>query len=258
MELSNSVSFPGYGEQDTTFTPDETWPESNKYQVFILMDFGIKTLKSPNFGIWGGGKTSTSTLDASSTSSATRAAKTSPPSQITGAPSTTSGADEPSNTTSSASPSPTAAATTVSPTILAGAIGGAIAGTLAIVGLVWLMRNRMAESRAAHGSPNSNAGYPPPSYQNKVDNGGQPWSYQQMNAQSATSVNANNEFKGFAPVALNEMPTQMHQEPVEMYAGKERVELSGDSNWHIPPPPPPTHQQQQQSRYVYGPQSYGR
>ncbi|EPS40347.1 hypothetical protein H072_5844 [Dactylellina haptotyla CBS 200.50] len=266
MELSNSVSFPGYGEQDTTFTPDETWPESNKYQIFILMDFGTKTLTSPNFGIWGGGQTPTPTSiesEASSTS-VSKASKTIPPSTTTPADaSTTSDIYKASTASASTSASPTAvAAAGVSPTILGGAIGGAILGTLAIVGILWFMRKRMAESRANHGitNPNANGNYPPPSYPSQTGNGGQAWTYQQMNAHSTASIN--NDYKGFAPTnaVVNEMPTHIHQEPVELYAMKERVEMPGDSSWNIPPPPAPSQQPYPQKshpqRYVYGPDSY--
>ncbi|KAK6523068.1 hypothetical protein TWF281_002491 [Arthrobotrys megalospora] len=282
MELSNSVSFPGYGEHDTTFTPTETWPQSNKYQIFIFMDFGTKTLTSPNFGIWGGGKTPTPTPDDEETSSTTtsQASRTSPPSTTTSGSEASTTSSSGSITSETTDPSPStstepAPSGGVSGTILGGAIGGSIVGTLAIVGLIWFMRKSMADSRASHGSngPNNsntnNGNHPPPSYQNNNGNGNQQWPYQQMNAQSTTSVNQiNSEYKGFAPPppppppvpAVNEMPTQMHHEPVELYSMPQQntaAEMPGDMSWNMPPPPPLA-QQQQPQRYVYGPQSYDR
>ncbi|KAK6541344.1 hypothetical protein TWF694_007158 [Orbilia ellipsospora] len=257
--ISDSVSYPGYGEQDTDFTPDETWPESNKYQIFILMDDGTKTLTSPPFGIFGGGKkpTPTATHSKVSTSSAPKASKTKSPSTPSStSASVTSGA---STSTASSSPSSTAAAAAgVSGTVLGGAIGGAIAGTLALVGAIWFMKKRMAESRGAHGASNSNNGnYPPPNYQahEMPGNSNQPWPYQQMNAHSTTTVNTNHDPKGFVPMGVNELPTQMHHEPVELYTmSKETAEMPGDSNWNVPSQP----SQQQPQKYVYGPDSYAR
>ncbi|KAK6344606.1 hypothetical protein TWF718_006564 [Orbilia javanica] len=285
MELSQSVSYPGWGEHDTTFTARDTWPESSQYQIFIIMSYGVKTLKSPKFGIWGGGKTATPITTS-------RASSTSPPSTTTGEPeaSTTSSSDSESTTSASASEtSDVAAAPTestdsapsngISGTVLGGAIGGSIAGTLAIVGLVWFMRRSMAQSRASHGSngasgSNPNQNTAPPGYQNN-GNGGQQWPYQQMNAPSTTSVNhLNNEYKGFAHppppppphsttpsnTTMNEMPTQMHHEPVELHSITQphhnaAIEMPGDMSWNMPPPAPVA-QQQQPHRYVYGPQSY--
>ncbi|KAK6331257.1 hypothetical protein TWF696_003317 [Orbilia brochopaga] len=258
-EIGTSVSFPGYGEMDSEFTPDETWPESNNYQVFIFLDYGVKTLKSEKFGIWGGGKTPTPT----STSTTSRTRKASPASKTTSAAAaaTTSSTDVSTTTSSSSSPISTAAASAggVSPAILGGAIGGAVVGTLAIVGLIWFMRRRMSQSRASHGQNTSqtNGGPYPPSYPNahEAPAGNQPWPYQQMGGHSTTTVhNVGNEYKGYASV--NELPTQMHQEPVELnalHAQGGRVEMMGDTNWNYPPPP----QQNQPQKYVYSPASYG-
>ncbi|KAK6339995.1 hypothetical protein TWF730_001771 [Orbilia blumenaviensis] len=282
MELSNSVSFPGYGEHETTFTPRASWPESSKYQIFIFMDFGTKTLTSPSFGIWGGGKTPTPTPDDTETSSTrtSQASRTSPPSATTGGSesSPTSDSDPGPTTSSSASgPSPTtsvepAPSSGVSGAVLGGAIGGSIAGTLAIVGLIWFMRRSMAQSRASHGAngpnnPNPANSKAPPSYPNNSGNG-QQWPYQQMGAPSTTSVNnANSEFKGFAPPpppppvptsTMSEMPTQMHHEPVELHSMPQHnaaAEMPGDTAWNMPPAAPVA--QQQPQRYVYSPQSYG-
>ncbi|KAK6497029.1 hypothetical protein TWF481_002009 [Arthrobotrys musiformis] len=280
VELSQAVSFPGWGDHDTTFTPRDTWPESNKYQIFIFMDYGMKTLKSPNFGIWGGGKPATSTVTSSQASTST-------------SPSTTTGESEPSTssdseaTSASASetsdPSPTensnpAPSNGISGAVLGSAIGGSVVGTLAIVGLVWFMRRNMAKSRANHGSDkpnNSNTNNTPPGYQNNNGNGNQQWPYQQMNAPSTTSVNhLNNEYKGSVhpppppshpllpnSATVNEMPTQMHHEPVELYTMPQHstaAEMPGDMNWNMPPPAPVAQAQQQPQKYVYGPQSYDR
>ncbi|KAF3935287.1 hypothetical protein ABW19_dt0205228 [Dactylella cylindrospora] len=279
-ELSSTLSYPAYGEHDTDFTPDETWPESNNYQIFIFYDYGVKTMTSGKFGIWGGGETPSPSPDPEEeTSSTTKAPKTttsedaasatetsSTPATTSAA--TTSGADASSTPSSSPSASPTSSSG-VSPTILGGAIGGSIVGTLAIVGVVWFMRKRMADSRATHGKPDSNGPSNPFTDNNQtMGNSGAPpsnqaWPYQNMGAHSTTSVN--NDYKGFAPVGMNEMPTQMHSEPVELYAMKERVEMMGDTGWsHPPPPPPPVQQQQQQYQhqqqqgYAYGPGSYNR
>ncbi|KAF3913696.1 hypothetical protein AA313_de0202629 [Arthrobotrys entomopaga] len=255
--ISDSVSYPGYGEQDTDFTPSETWPESNSYQVFILMDDGTKTLKSPKFGIFGGGKTPTPTANHSktSTSSTPEASETKSPTTTSPTSSSTTSGTPTSATSASSTPT---AAPGVSGTVLGGAIGGAIAGTLALVGVILFMKKRMAESRGAHGASNSNNGnHPPPNYQAHEipSNPGQPWPYQQMNAHSTTTVNTNYDPKGFVPMGVNELPTQMHYEPVELYTmSKEATELPGDTNWNVPN----QSSQPQPQKYVYGPDSYAR
>ncbi|KAF3923803.1 hypothetical protein ABW21_db0200147 [Orbilia brochopaga] len=258
-EVSSSVAIPGYGEMDTDFTPDETWPESNNYQVFILVEYGMTTLKSDKFGIWGGGQTPTPT----STSVTSRARKTPPASKTTAAKATTSGVDTSTTAGPTSSPTSTAAAAAggVSPTVLGGAIGGAVVGTLAIVGLIWFMRRRMSQSRASHGQTNShiNGGPLPPSYPSTHNSpaGNQAWPYQQMGGNSTASVNNfSNDYKGYSGV--NELPTHMHQEPVELNAVPQRNsrimgEMMGDTDWHNPPPRQPN----QPHKYVYSPASYG-
>ncbi|KAJ6261646.1 Beta-glucuronidase [Drechslerella dactyloides] len=258
LEISDSVAYPAYGDMDTEFIPDETWPESNNYQIFIIMGYGMKTLKSDKFGVWGGGKTPTPT--STPTLATSRARKMQSASSTTTAATTASAADASTTADSTSSSTPTAVppAGGVSPGILGGAIGGAIVGTLAIVGLIWFMRKRMSQSRANHGQStmHTNNGSLPPKYPNAHDApaGNQPWPYQQMGGHSTTSVhNTNNDFKGYA--TANELPTQMHQEPVELYAMQgppHKVEMMGDTTWHNTPPPP----QNQPQKYVYSPASY--
>ncbi|KAF3273419.1 hypothetical protein TWF970_009079 [Orbilia oligospora] len=291
LSLSQAVAYPGWGEHDTTFTARDTWPESNKYQIFIIMDYGMKTLKSPNFGIWGGGRTASSTTSfatstsrpSTTTTSESELSTTSSDSETTTSTSTSSSETSDPSPTESPDPAPSNG---ISGTVLGGAIGGSIAGTLAIVGIIWFMRRSMAQSRASHGSDRPNASNPknqPPGFQPDSSNANQQWPYQQMNAPSTTSVNhLNNEYKGFAhppppppppptthmprpnATTMNEMPTQMHQEPVELHSMPQNntaIEMPGDMSWSTQLPAPVAQgqqQQQQPQRYVYGPQSYNR
>lgn len=272
------MSFPAYGEHDTDFTPDKYWPESDRYQIFIFYDYDMKTLTSGNFGIYGGGETPTPSSDTDSVeetgTSSTSSRETNAPTSATSAATTsdpvsatTSGAGATTAPGGSDDDEPGSSSGGISTVTLAGAIGGAIAGTLAFVGIIWFMRKRGKESRAQHGqtSPTTNGSdYPPPKPGQANPPSNQPWPYQQMNnAQSTTSVNMNSDYKGFIPAGVgelpnsgrpqgnngvaemptkmhhaNELPTQMHHDAVELYAMKETVEMMGDTTWNRPPPPP--------------------
>ncbi|KAF3934994.1 hypothetical protein ABW20_dc0100600 [Dactylellina cionopaga] len=245
-ELPNLYTPQTSGEHFLDFTPTESWPISDKYQVFIFYDSGAKSLVSPNFGISGGGKTSSteepSTTRASRTSSATSSTQTG---------GTTTAASTQSTSPTDGAPASTSSASSgkvISAGILGGAIGGAVVVTLILVGLILFMRKRKAKANSRSilggggGLDPNDGGYPGAPVEIGGGNSIQPWSYQQTNAQNNTNVNANKKYEDFRevgvikPVGVNELPTNAYYDPVEMPAAtKERTEMMGDTDWIQPP-----------------------
>ncbi|EWC46458.1 hypothetical protein DRE_04401 [Drechslerella stenobrocha 248] len=263
-EVANVFTSDMSGDHEANFTPGVTWPVSEDYQIIIYYDSGLKSLVSPNFGIFGGGQaTRTSGSDQSSTTSRASGTQTAPPTTSAGSEAT----GTPASTSSASSESPSASAapggTGVSAGTLGGAIGGAVVATLGLVGLFLFLRKRRASAAL-----NPRGAYDPDQNDGKGSGpvelggaGGQSWSYQQVNAHSSTSLNATKEYQELGatsmvpPARATEMPTEFHQDPVEMYAvSKERAEVMGDTNWAQEAPL----NQQQQQGYNYAQQSHGR
>ncbi|EPS38033.1 hypothetical protein H072_8273 [Dactylellina haptotyla CBS 200.50] len=221
------------GEHTYEFTAEDTWPVSEKYQIIIFYDDGGKTLTSQNFGISGGGKTPSPTPNLSETPTAT------------GGPLSSTSSVSTSSSSSSASAAP-GGSSSIKPAVLGAAIGGAVVGTAALAGIVFLLLRRRKSK--PHSKPKSNRdehdsdGGHPSGMAELTDAGAsvQPLLYQpkyqhhgagsNVQKEHDTGVMTTSSYQG-----VNELPAQSYNEPSEMYSSpKQRAEVMGDTDW-MPP-----------------------